>query len=87
MLKLGLRTEPSLIGDHDRQTQEPLPDRVSARHEDLATLMEGLFAFDRRVSKRLDPIIEAAVLAFGLSSSTPMPTATAACIATSSTTC
>lgn len=65
MLELGLRTEPGFIGDHDRRTHEPIPDHISARHEDLPTLMEGLVAYDRTVAKNMDPIIAAGVLAFG----------------------
>ena len=64
-VRLGLRTEGGFVGKHDRDTGAPLPNHISARHEDLASLIEGLVAFDRGPAATLDPIIAAAVLAFG----------------------
>jgi hypothetical protein len=64
-VKLGLRQEGGFIGEHDRDTRMPIPDHVSARPEDLASLMEGMVAFDRGAAKSLDAVIAAAVLAFG----------------------
>ena len=43
----------------------PLPDHISARPEDLPALIEGMIAFDRAAAWKLDPVIAAAVLAFG----------------------
>lgn len=63
---LGLRTEGGFIGTHDRDTQEPLPDHISARAEDLTNLVDGIVAYDRRVlDGGLDPVVAAAALAFG----------------------
>ncbi|MGY2051633.1 Fic family protein [Methylobacterium sp. JK268] len=62
---LGLRQEGGFIGEHDRLTGAPLPDHVSARHEDLPSLIDGLTAFDRGAARHLDPVLAAAVLAFG----------------------
>jgi hypothetical protein len=64
-VKLGLRTEGGFVGEHDRDTQRPIPDHVSARPKDLASLINGLIAFDHGAESRLDPVIAAAVLAFG----------------------
>jgi Fic/DOC family len=64
-VKLGYRDEGGFVGEHDRETQRPIPDHVSARHEDLASLMKGLIAFDQTAEKELDPVVAAAVLAFG----------------------
>lgn len=64
-LKMGFRIEGGFVGDHDRDTRMPLPEHVSARHEDLPELIEGLVAFDRDHAEHLDPVIAAAVLAFG----------------------
>jgi hypothetical protein len=64
-VKLGLRTEGGFVGEHDRQTQAPLPDHIGARPEDLTSLVQGLLAFDGSASEQLDPIIAAAVLSFG----------------------
>jgi hypothetical protein len=64
-VRLGLRRDGGFVGEHDRQTQAPIPDHVSARPEDLASLVEGIIAFDRSAAEQLDVIIAAAVLAFG----------------------
>jgi len=64
-VKLGYRQEGGFVGEHDRETQRPIPDHVSARHEDLASLMTGLIAFDQTAEAELDPVLAAAVLAFG----------------------
>jgi hypothetical protein len=64
-LHLGLRREGGFVGEHDRHSGAPLPDHIDARPEDLASLMGGLVAFDRGATQELDPVIAAAVLAFG----------------------
>jgi Fic/DOC family len=62
---LGLRHDGGFVGEHDRQTRAPIPDHISARPEDLASLVEGMIAFDRSAEGHLDAVIAAAVLAFG----------------------
>ncbi|WP_315731587.1 MULTISPECIES: Fic family protein [unclassified Bradyrhizobium] len=64
-VKLGFRQEGGFVGEHDRETQRPIPDHISARHEDIASLMRGLIAFDQAAENELDPVVAAAVLAFG----------------------
>ena len=64
-VKLGLRHEGSFVGEHDRTTGAPLPDHISARHEDLPDLVAGLVAFDRDPDRGLDTVLVAAALAFG----------------------
>ncbi len=64
-VRLGFRDEGGFIGDHDRETSMPLPDHVSAKPEDLAALIEGMIAFNSGPARALDPVIAAAVLAFG----------------------
>jgi hypothetical protein len=49
-----------------RDTQRPIPDHISVRHEDIASLMAGLIAFDHGAESDLDPVIAEAVLAFRL---------------------
>ena len=53
------------MGAHDRQTRMPLPDHISGRPDDLASLIDGMVAFDRGPSQKLDAVFAAAVLAFG----------------------
>ncbi|HEU4628474.1 MAG TPA: Fic family protein [Gemmatimonadaceae bacterium] len=63
---IGLRTEGGFVGEHDRLTGAPIPDHVSARAEDLPSLVGGLVAYDERaIAGRLDPVVAAAVAAFG----------------------
>ena len=62
---LGLRLEGGFVGVRDRETQQPLPDHVSAKPENLATLVDGLAAFDGSAAGQIDPVLAAAVLAFG----------------------
>jgi Fic family protein len=64
-VKLGLRHEGGFVGEHDRESRMPLPDHISARPEDLLSLIEGMATFDRRSAVELDAVIAAAVLAFG----------------------
>lgn len=64
-VRLGLRTEGGFVGEHDRETGAPIPDHVSARPDDLQDLMSGLLAFDEGPAAELDPVLAAAVLAFG----------------------
>ena len=64
-VRLGLRDRGGFVGEHDRDTRAPLPDHISARPEDLASLIDGLIAFDRVPAQKLDAVIAAAALAFG----------------------
>ncbi len=65
-VKLGLRTEGGFVGEHDRHTGAPLPDHVSAKHQDLPLLMQGLVSYDQVAGRgQLDPVAAAAVEAFG----------------------
>ncbi len=62
---MGLRTEGGFIGEHEQDSRLPLPDHISARHEDLPDLVSGLIDFDNEYADKLDSVIAAAVLAFG----------------------
>ncbi|WP_082367325.1 Fic family protein [Ensifer adhaerens] len=64
-VRLGLRIEGGFVGEHERNIGTPIPDHISARHEDLEKLTNGLTAFDKMVAPELDPVVAAAVLAFG----------------------
>jgi hypothetical protein len=65
-VKLGLRDEGGFVGTHDRQTQEPVPDHISARPQDLSDLLGGIIEYDRRsLTGGIDPVIAAAAIAFG----------------------
>lgn len=64
-VRLGLRNEGGFVGEYDRDTRMPLPDHISARPEDLRSLVNGMSEFDRTAAEHLDPVIGAAALAFG----------------------
>ena len=62
---LGLRQDGGFVGEYERETGAPIPDHISARHQDLPELVAGLTAFDRGAARALDPVLAAAILAFG----------------------
>ncbi len=63
---MGLRKEGGFIGVHERSTGTPLPDHISARPQDLPSLMEGLIEAYQKLKKGpLDSILCAALIAFG----------------------
>ena len=64
-VRLGLRQEGGYVGGRDYATMEPLPEHISARPEDLSDLVEGMVRFDTGPGRHLDPVIAAAILAFG----------------------
>jgi hypothetical protein len=64
-VKPGFRREGGFVGAHDRETRMPLPDHISARPEDLSSLIGGMVAFERGAAQTLDPVVAAAILAFG----------------------
>ncbi|MDE4062182.1 Fic family protein [Phaeobacter gallaeciensis] len=63
-IRLGFRTQGGFVGEHEKDTRLPIPDHISARHEDLPALVSGLVAYDQHANE-LDPVITAAALAFG----------------------
>ena len=64
--QMGLRTGEGFIGDHDSVTFDPIPEHISAKANDLPSLMKGLIDTEGllRVSA-YDPILAAATIAFG----------------------
>ncbi|MFH2006937.1 MAG: Fic family protein [bacterium] len=63
-VRLGLRDEGGFVGEHDRETGVPIPAHISARPQDLRSLMGGLIAYDNR-ARGMDVVTTAAALAFG----------------------
>ncbi len=64
-VRLGLRTEGGFVGEHDHPTRMPIPDHISARPEDLPSLVQGMIDFEHGPAEQLDPVIAAGILAFG----------------------
>ena len=65
LINLGFRTEGGFVGERQAVTNVPLPEHISARHQDLPSLMHGLIDFAKERAVGLDPVIVAATLAFG----------------------
>lgn len=64
--KMGWRTEGGFIGVHDRITNAPVPDHISAKWEDIEKLIGGMIeANDRLIKSDYDPVLSAAAIAFG----------------------
>ena len=66
-VKLGLRNEGGFVGAHDRDDGTPLPGHISARWQDLPALLKAMIATETRLREEsvLDPVIAAAMIAFG----------------------
>ncbi len=65
-VRLGLRNEGGFVGSHDRVTQEPIPEHVSARSDDLQSLVGGIIHYgERAVTGGVDAVIAAAAISFG----------------------
>jgi len=64
--KPGFRTAGGFVGEHDRSTGMPIPDHISARAEDLDSLLSGLIETYRLLGEsNFDAVLMAAVIAFG----------------------
>ena len=62
----GLRRQGGFVGQHDRATGMPMPDHISARPDDLETLMTGLIeTYELLCKDNFDPVLLATLLAFG----------------------
>lgn len=65
-IKPGLRTEGGFVGQHDRTTGMPMPDHISARAEDLNTLLPSLIeTYEILYKSDFDAVLLATILAFG----------------------
>ena len=65
-IKMGYRTEGGFVGEHERTTGEPIPEHISARWQDVETLMEGLLAAAKQmIDSKFHPVLTAANIAFG----------------------
>ncbi len=64
-IDMGLREKAGFVGTHARDGT-PIPDHISARHEDLDSLMTGLFCLNERLAgSDINPVIMATLVAFG----------------------
>ncbi len=62
----GCRVEGGFVGDHDRATGMPIPVHISARAEDLESLLSGLIETSQLLGESdYDPVLMATLIAFG----------------------
>lgn len=62
----GCRVEGGFVGDHDRTTGMPIPVHISARAEDLESLLSGLIETYQLLGQSdYDSVLTAALIAFG----------------------
>ncbi len=65
-VKYGFRTQGGFVGEHDRETHQPIPDHISAKPEDIDLLMNGLFQSAALLNaEQYHPVLAAATIAFG----------------------
>ena len=64
--KLGWRETAGFVGEHDRETGEPIPDHISARWEAVEELIGALLASYQQMKQgSYPPILTAACVSFG----------------------
>ena len=64
--RMGWRREGGFVGVHDRVTNTPVPDHISARWQDVVPLISSLLdAAERLAHSDYDPVLAAALVAFG----------------------
>ena len=62
----GCRVEGGFVGDHDRVTGMPMPVHISARAQDLHSLLSGLIETNKLLEESdYDAVLMAALIAFG----------------------
>lgn len=65
-VQMGWRKQGGFVGIHDRKTAIPMPEHISARWQDIASLVGGLIAMDKKLAdSSYDPVLAAASVAFG----------------------
>ena len=65
-INMGYRQEGGFIGTHDRSTNMPIPSHISAKHQDLEKLMNGLIETATLLKESdFPPVLAATLIAFG----------------------
>ncbi len=65
-IDMGYRKKGGFVGDHDRTTGEPIPVHISARWQDLNSLMDGLLKANKLLEQiKFHPVLSATKIAFG----------------------
>jgi hypothetical protein len=62
----GVRKEGGFVGEHDRATGMPMPNHISARADDLSSLLSGCIdTYELLAKGDFDPVLLAAIIGFG----------------------
>ena len=65
-VEMGYRKEGGFIGERDKETFSPIPDHISAKPEDINSLMQGLTETNNLLlDDEIDAVLAAASIAFG----------------------
>ncbi|WP_215222592.1 Fic family protein [Echinicola shivajiensis] len=65
-VEMGFRKKGGFVGEHDRITGEPIPDHISAKWQDVPSLLKGLIETNTiLIESEIDAVISAAIVAFG----------------------
>lgn len=65
-VEMGWRTEGGFVGVHDRASNLPVPDHISARWQDIPQLIGGLLKANKSlIDSEYDPVFAATLIAFG----------------------
>lgn len=63
---MGFREEGGFVGEHDRQTGEPIPEHISAKAKDVVALTDSLIATGEKLeNSEFNPVLAATIVAFG----------------------
>lgn len=63
---MGFREEGGFVGEHDRTTGEPMPEHISAKWQDVISLIDGLLsAYKKMEESGFNAVLAAAKIAFG----------------------
>ncbi len=65
-IQMGYRNEGGFIGRYHRSTNIPIPSHISAKHQDLYVLMQGLIETEQLLKDSdYSPVLATALIAFG----------------------
>ncbi len=64
--EMGFRKKGGFVGEHDRTTGEPLPEHISAKWQDIESLINGLIGTNNLlIRSEFDAVLAASIIAFG----------------------
>lgn len=65
-IQMSFRTKGGFVGEHDRNSGEPIPEHISAKPEDIQELIAGLIDANQILIKdEFNAVLAAAIIAFG----------------------